>query len=399
MSANKGPLTGIRVLDLGRHMSCPTCGMTLGDLGAEVIKVEKVGWGDDTRHSGEIVDGVSIYFHAQNRNKKGITVDFRSEKGKELLRELIKKSDVLIENFRPGTMEKMGLSWEQVHELNPRLIMASISGYGAGSPYANRPGFDSMMSAASGIMDMNQSDDGMPRITGGIWFIDLMSGMWSTISILSALHRRETTGIGQHIDTAMYDACLYALNVNIPYYDKTGIINRTTTIKSVYDAPAGIFKSKDSYVVCLTGSDGLFQRLLSIIDDPVLHDPKYKNQEDRIVDENAEVLNAALARVIAEKTGDEWEELFASVGIPGMKVKNVGDVLASPASHTRYTTVDLDIPGLGPLTFSGTPLNFSDETLEFHRAPELGENNREVYGGLLGLSDEEIDELMAKKII
>ena len=157
MSANIGPLAGIRVLDLGRHISCPTCGMTLGDLGAEVIKVEKAGWGDDTRHSGEFYNGVNLYFPTENRNKKSVTINFRSDEGKQLLRELIEKSDVLIENFRPGTMEKMGFGWEEIQKINPRMIMASINGYGQGSPYYLRPGFDSIMAASSGIMDINRS--------------------------------------------------------------------------------------------------------------------------------------------------------------------------------------------------------------------------------------------------
>ena len=189
MSANKGPLAGIRVLDLGRHISCPTCGMTLGDLGAEVIKAEKRGWGDDTRHSGETYNGVNLYYPTENRNKKSVTINFRSEKGKALLHQLIEQSDVIIENFRPGTMEKMGLGWEDVHKINPKIIMASINGYGEGSPHYMRPGFDSIMAAATGIMDINRSESG-PRITGGIWFIDIMTGMWATIAILAALRRR-----------------------------------------------------------------------------------------------------------------------------------------------------------------------------------------------------------------
>ena len=251
MSANIGPLAGIRVLDLGRHISCPTCGMTLGDLGAEVIKVEKAGWGDDTRHSGEFYNGVNLYFPTENRNKKSVTINFRSDEGKQLLRELIEKSDVLIENFRPGTMEKMGFGWEEIQKINPRMIMASINGYGQGSPYYLRPGFDSIMAASSGIMDINRSESG-PRITGGIWFIDIMAGMWTTIGILAALRSREVSGKGQYLDTAMYDSCLFSLNTFIPFFDQSGVITRNST-KNAYDCPAGLFKSKDGLVICLAG--------------------------------------------------------------------------------------------------------------------------------------------------
>jgi len=398
MNTDKGPLSGIRVLDLGRHISCPTCGMTLGDLGAEVIKVEKAGWGDDTRHSGEFVDGINLYYPTENRNKKSITVNFRSESGKKLLKRLIEKSDILIENFRPGTMEKMGLAWEAVHKINPRMIMASISGYGKGSPYHDRPGFDSIMSATTGIMDLNRAEGDGPRITGGIWFIDIMAGMWTTIAILAALRRRAATGAGQYIDTAMYDSCLYSLNTYIPFYDKSGIISRNAT-KNAYDCPAGRYKSKDGYVICLAGGDNLFERLLTITDDPVLHNPLYKDHEARIDPANYDTINDAVARLMLTKTGDEWDDIFASIGVPGGKIKDIGDVMKSPATFARNTTVKLEVPGLGKVTFPGTPLNFSDETLGFTPAPALGEHNEEIYGGLLGLSKKEIEQLRSENAI
>lgn len=397
MSANKGPLAGIRVLDLGRHISCPTCGMTLGDLGAEVIKVEKRGWGDDTRHSGEQYNGVNLYYPTENRNKKSVTINFRSEKGKELLHKLIEQSDVIIENFRPGTMEKMGLSWEEIHKINPRMIMASINGYGEGSPHYMRPGFDSIMAASTGIMDINRSESG-PRITGGIWFIDIMTGMWATIAILAALRRREQTGVGQFIDSAMYDSCLFALNTFIPFFDQSGIITRNST-KNAYDCPAGLFKSKDGLVICLAGQDSLFERLLTVMDDPILHKPEYRDHDTRLMEEHYDIINAAVEREISKKTGDEWDEIFDKIGVPGGKVKDLGDVMRSPATYVRNTTVKLEVPGLGPVTFPGTPLHFSDEELSFDPAPELGQHNEEIYGGLLGLSAEELEELKANKDI
>lgn len=397
MSANKGPLSGIRVLDLGRHISCPTCGMTLGDLGAEVIKVEKIGWGDDTRHSGETYNGVNLYFPTENRNKKSVTIDFRSEKGKALLRQLIEKSDVIIENFRPGTMEKMGLSWDEVHKINPRMIMASINGYGEGSPHYMRPGFDSIMAASTGIMDINRSESG-PRITGGIWFIDIMTGMWATIAILAALRRREQTGLGQFIDSAMYDSCLFALNTFIPFFDQSGIITRNST-KNAYDCPAGLFKSKDGMVICLAGQDSLFERLLTVMDDPILHKPEYRDHTTRLDPAHYDIINAAVEREISKKTGDEWDEIFDRIGVPGGKVKDLGDVMKSPASYVRNTTVKLPVEGLGDVTFPGTPLHFSDEELGFDPAPALGQHNSEIYGGLLGLSNEELAQLSAEKVI
>lgn len=397
MSANKGPLAGIRVLDLGRHISCPTCGMTLGDLGAEVIKVEKRGWGDDTRHSGETYNGVNLYYPTENRNKKSVTINFRSEKGKALLHQLIEQSDVIIENFRPGTMEKMGLGWEDVHKINPKIIMASINGYGEGSPHYMRPGFDSIMAASTGIMDINRSESG-PRITGGIWFIDIMTGMWATIAILAALRRREQTGLGQFIDSAMYDSCLFALNTFIPFFDQSGIITRNST-KNAYDCPAGLFKSKDGLVICLAGQDSLFERLLTVMDDPILHKPEYRDHDTRLMEEHYDIINAAVEREISKKTGDEWDEIFDKIGVPGGKVKDLGDVMRSPATYVRNTTVKLEVPGLGPVTFPGTPLHFSDEELGFDPAPELGQHNEEIYGGLLGLSTEELEQLKADKDI
>ena len=397
MNTNSGPLSGIRVLDLGRHLSCPFCGMTLGDLGAEVIKVEKRGYGDDTRHEGEIIGGQSIYYLSENRNKKGITINFRSEEGKELLKDLIKKSDVLIENFRLGTMEKMGLGWETVHELNPRLIMASISGFGKDSPYKDRPGFDTMMQATSGIMYLNRAADG-PKITGGVWFIDISAGMWTAIAVLAALHRRESTGEGQYINTAMYDSALTALNTYIPTFDQTGELPADPS-KYVYACPAGRFRSKDGYVMLSAGTDGLFERLLSITDDPFLNKPEFKDHEARIQNDNYLAINQAVDRLMQTKTGDEWDEIFARIGVPGGKIKDIEDVLNCPASYVGNTTIQLDIPRIGKVKFAGTPLNFSDEQLAFNRPPELGEHNNEVYGELLGLSKERIDELKERGVI
>ena len=397
MSTNMGPLAGIRVLDLGRHLSCPSCGMTLGDLGAEVIKVEKQGYGDETRHEGQKVNGQSIYYLTENRNKKGITIDFRSEEGKEVLRELIKKSDVLIENFRFGTMKKMGFDWETVHALNPRLIMASISGYGEGSPYKERPGFDTIMSATTGIMHLNRAGD-VPRITGGIWYADILAGMWATVGILAALNKRNITGEGQYVDIAMYDACINALNTYVPTFDQLGV-EPDDPSKYVYACPSGTFKSKDGWVVCLAGIDSLFERLLTITDDPFLNKPEFKKLENRIDPDNYVLINEATGRLMQTKTGDEWDEIFAEIGIPGGKIKDLGDVLNCPATYARNTTVKLDIPDIGPVIFAGTPLNFSGETLGFTRPPELGEHNREVYGELLGLSDEELAKLEEKKVI
>lgn len=275
--------------------------------------------------------------------------------------------------------------------------MASISGYGKGSPYQDRPGFDSIMAATTGIMDLNQAEDG-PRITGGIWFIDIMAGLWTTVAVLAALRRRETAGVGQYIDTAMYDSCLYSLNTYIPFYDKTGIICRNAT-KNAYDCPAGRYESKDGYVICLAGGDNLFERLLTVTDDPVLHNPLYKEHEARLDPANYDVINEAVSRLMRTKTGDEWDDIFAEIGVPGGKIKDIGDVMKSPATFVRNTTVKLDVPGLGKVTFPGTPLNFSDETLKFTPAPKLGEHNEEIYASLLGLRKEEIAQLRADEVI
>ena len=393
MSANIGPLSGIRVLDLCRFISGPTSAATLGDLGAEVIKIEKPILGDDTRHSGETVRGVNVYYPTENRNKKSITINYRSEEGKKLLTELIKQSDVIIENFRPGTMDKMGFGWEEIHKINPRIIMGSISGYGEGSPYADRPAFDSIMAATTGIMDLNGTESEGPKITGGIWFIDLMAGMWLDIGILAALRRRETTGEGQYVDIAMYDSCIFSLNTFIPFTEQAGYIYRNST-KNVYDCPAGRFVAKDGkYVIVLAGGDNLFNRLITLTDDPILHDPKYAHHTDRLKPGNYELMNERVQALVETKDSDEWDEILAKIGVPGGKIKDVQDVLKCPATYARNCTIKFDLEGLGPTTFPGTPLCLSDEKLEFTMPPEVGEHNNEIYGGLLGLSEEEIKHL------
>lgn len=264
-----GILNGIRVLDMTRYIAGPYCGMLLADAGAEVIKVEKINGGDDTRQLAPWKNGISLYFPAYNRNKKSVAVDFRSKEGIALIKKLVAESDVLIQNFRAGTMEKMGLGYDSLKEINPRLIMASVSGFGQSGPYRDRPAFDNIIAAMASVCRVTEYGP----FTGRGALNDYMAAMYAAMGILLALIERENIGKGQHLDVSMFASSAMLRTINIaevaaevdPEY-----IDRDDC------APYGWAQAKDGWIAYHAGTDIMFNRLLTICDEPVFHEPKYR---------------------------------------------------------------------------------------------------------------------------
>ncbi|MCI2106163.1 MAG: CoA transferase [Intestinimonas sp.] len=384
-------LEGIRVLDLGRIISAPYAAMLMADMGAEVIKVEKPEIGDDLRIMAE------FDFPSINRNKKSVTIQFRSEEGKKLLRGLIEKSDVILENFRPGTMEKMGFGYEEVKRINPRIIMASISGFGQTGPYKERAAFDSIIQAMSGIMSVTGTKESGPSRIGAP-LLDHISGLFAFSGILMALYNREKTGEGQYIDVSMLDSAVPTLFTHIPNYSALGIIAGSEDTNAPTAVPAGTYKAKDGLIYLNGGTVKLFKIIRNIIKSEELMQEKYISQEYR--QKHHQVVNKIVANWVAEHTCDEVDEIMTEGGVPTGIVSTIDRVIKNPQVIARNTIVDIDVPGYGKVKFGGNPIKMSTHPVEEYRpAHTLGADNEDIYGGLLGLSPKELEDLKAKKAI
>ena len=385
-------LEGIRVLDLGRIISAPYCTMLMGDLGAEVIKVEKAGVGDDLRTMA------TFDYPAVNRNKKSVTIQFRSEDGKKLLRGLIEKSDVLVENFRPGTMDKMGFGYEEVKKINPRMIMASISGFGQTGPYRERAAFDSIIQAMSGFMSVTgNTASGPARI--GAPLLDHVSGLFALNGILLALLEREKTGVGQYIDVSMLDCAVPMLFTHIPNYSALGIIAGTEDTNAPTAVPAGTYTAKDGRIYVNGGTPGLFKYMRNIIGDRELMKDEYIDQAYR--QQHHEKVNAIVSAWMKEHTCDEIEKIMTEGGVPAGIVSSIDRVVKNPQVIARNTLVDIDVEGYGKVKFGANPLKMSGHAadIEYRPGHALGQDNEAVFCGLLGLPKEKLTELSAEKAI
>lgn len=386
-----GVLDGVRVLDLGRYISCPYCCQLLGDMGAEVIKIEKVGKGDDGRHFGPYVDGVSLYVPTFSRNKKGITMQFRDERAKNLLRELIAKSDIIVENFRPGTMEKMGLSYEEVKKINPGIIMASISGFGQTGPESGRAMVDVVALALSGMMSLTGTPESGPMIVG-TQIADHVAGIVCALGCMSALYEREKTGVGQYIDTAMIECLVPMLQTILPDFAMTGHKVGLHGNTDMLSCPADCYKAQDGYVIMYAGSDLLYGKLSDALGVPEMKNEKFSSVALR--NENKEEVESIVRKWVSEHTSDDVERIWLAAGIPAAKVSDVEDVYNSEQLRSRSFFVDVEVPGIGKVPFASSPVRLSAHpAAEYKPAPRMGQHNRDVYQGILGLSDEEIKTL------
>jgi crotonobetainyl-CoA:carnitine CoA-transferase CaiB-like acyl-CoA transferase len=382
-------LEGIRILDLGRFVSAPFGAQFLADWGAEVIKVEKPGG-----EPGRLLvtkNGVSLYVPTFNRNKKGVTLETRSEEGKELLRKLIAKSDVLIENFVPGTMARMGLSFEEIQKINPRMIVASVSGYGQKGPLASRPVFDPVAQATSGLMSVTGTVESGPLVAGTV-IIDHTAGVMMALGILLALYDREHTGKGQYIDIALVDCAIPFLQTYIPNYSANGVVAGLHGNKDLLSCPADTYRCADgTYVYMHAGTQGLYARLLELINDDRLRDERFATVDGR--NANQPELEEIVKEWFLTVTGEEAEAKLAEASVIGVVVSDIPQLFKSEQGKLRQQLVDMDVPGVGRVTFPGNPVKMSADTVEYRRAPTVGEHNAEVYGKLLGVSESELERL------
>jgi crotonobetainyl-CoA:carnitine CoA-transferase CaiB-like acyl-CoA transferase len=382
------PLDGIRILDLTRVLSGPFATLLLADLGAEIIKVEEPTAGDITREMGPHLKGESHYFLSMNRSKKSIALDLKSTADRDLCKALAAKSDVIIENFRPGVMDRLGLSYAELAQVNPRIIMCSISGFGSGQAKAT-PAFDITMQALSGVMSVNGEADG-PPMRLGIPIADLSSGLFAVIGITAALREREVTNLGRHVDVAMYRCTVSLLSYMAGFYFVTGkspgrVGNGHHTI-----GPLGVFNTANGQIVLGIMTERFWRMFCEAIHhEELITDPRFLLSRDRA--ERKEELAVILNAILSAQSTEHWETLLLAIGIPHARVKNVGEVLDDPMTTEIGMVREVEHDVCGTLRVLGNVLNFSDsEPPGLTPPPLLGQDTRQILSEILGLSDDEI---------
>ncbi len=396
---NKGPLDGIRVLDLTRVLAGPYCTMFLGDLGADIVKVEQPGIGDDTRGWGPpFAGGESAYFLCVNRNKKSITLDLKSAEGIGLLRRLASSADVLIENFRPGTMERLGLGEKDLRATNPRLIYASLSGFGADGPMSDAPGYDLIIQAWGGLMSITGMPDGEPTKVG-VAIIDLVAGLMLGKSIVAALFAREKLGAGQKIDTSLLEAevaCL--INVGSNYLVEGKIPGRWGNAHPTI-VPYQSFKTADGFLVIGVASEGIWRRFCAAIGRAEwADDPRFAKNSNRV--ENRGALITTLSEIFLGRETDAWLKLLNEGEVPCAPVQTIDKVFAASQVRHRDMLVEIDHPTAGLVRMAGIPVKFSATPASVRLPPPLlGQHTEEVLASWVGIKGEEIKELKRKKVI
>jgi len=393
------PLQGIKVLDLTRFIAGPHCGMILGDMGADVVKVEKKGSGDDSRHFPPFQGGESLYGMALNRNKRSITLNFREARAQDLLRLMVKEADILLENFRPGTMEQMGCGWKELSAINPRLIMTRLSGFGQDGPYAQRPGFDGIAQAMSGLMGLTGAPDGPPYLAG-TFYIDYMTAMYGATATLGALNARHLTDRGQMIDVSLLDSAVSLLTTAIPTRINKGETLTRTGNRDRYSSPANVFETgSGDFVLLLSGTNPLFGRLAEAIGQPELSaDTRFSTVDARL--QNAEAIEQVLRGWIGARETDVVLEVIGRAGVPCAKVATIDEVVENPQLRHRDQIVEIDHPTAGKVSTAGVTMKLSDTPLSIRRpSPTLGQHTSEILLEWLALTDRQIEELMEDAVI
>lgn len=390
---------GLKVLDLTRIISGPYCTMLLGDMGADVIKIEKKQGGDTSRAYAPFFNGESLYYYVLNRNKRSLALDFRSEGGRRLLFALAKEADVIVQNFKPGTLEKIGLGEKRLREENPRVIIVNISGFGQDGPYAERPGLDAVAQAMGGLMSVTGRPDQPPTKTG-YFVIDYMTGMYATIALQGALYERERSGRGQSVEACLLDSAVSVLLTNIPYqllFDHT--VPRIGNRDGV-TAPANVYQTRDGeWILFMAGSDDFFGKFARISGQEfLLEDERFSSIPKRL--EHEDEVDQYVAGWIGQLTAAEVVSQCAEAGITCAKVDTMADVVDNPQLRYRHKIIEVEHPKVGVVPMQGFPFDCSRSPLTVRYAPPmLGENSEEILRDWLDLSDGEISRLAEEGVI
>jgi crotonobetainyl-CoA:carnitine CoA-transferase CaiB-like acyl-CoA transferase len=393
MADGKGPLNGIRVIDLGRHQAGPRCAQVLARLGAEVIKIERLG-GEETRYHGPWVRKQSAYWVQYNSGKKSVSMDMRKPEAKEAVRKLVTVSDVLVQNFRPGTIEEMGFGYEVLKALNPRIIMVNISAYGQFGPYREQIGYDPIGQTMSGIA-MVTGEEGMPPIRAGVPIIDRTTALHSAIGALGAIVERSISGVGQCIDVCLADSGYSLTEIPITAYHGAG----TEPKRGQRDAaPSGTYPCKDGWILVSAGDQHHWPRVCAAIDKPEwIEDPRFTTRRER--GKNVDVVNQAMRAFLATMSMKDAIAHFTQHDVVAAPVNTIAQAAKDPHPWERRTMVEVPDFLAGTIAVSGDYWHYSRTPAVVGTTPKVGEHNEEVLGTLLGYSKAEIAKLYADQVI
>ena len=397
----RGPLEGIRILDLSTVIAAPFGATLLADFGADVIKVEMPGVGDPLRNLGPYYEGEGLRWPGIARNKKSLTLDLRQEEGKEILRALVRKSDMIIENFRTGTLEKWGVGYESLKEINPDLVMIRVTGYGQTGPYAHKAGFGTPATAFSGFTYLHGYPD-RPPISPSFSLTDYVTGIYVAFAAVTALYHRDCQeeGTGQFVDVSLYESMFRMMEFLVTDYDVTGTIKERSPGLSGHSAPAGNFLTKDgSWIILVTSSDKTFERLAKAMGrEDMLTDERYSTNSVRLT--RFEEVNGIVADWVRTKTKDELQTYLDECGVPMSQIYSIRDIFEDPQYKARENIVEVEHPRLGKVKIPGVVPKFSETPGSIRQiAPDLGEHTDEILKDIIGLDDERIAKLKEKKVI
>ena len=403
-------LSHIRVVDLSRVLAGPWCSQYLADLGAEVIKIERPGSGDETRAWGppylKDADGndttEAAYYLSCNRGKKSLTLDISTPEGQDIVRKLAAKSDVVLENYKVGQLKKYGLGYDDLAAINPKLVYCSITGFGQTGPWSHRPGYDFIIQGLGGLMSITGERDDLPGggpQKVGVAVTDLMTGMYATIAILAALTHRQRSGVGQHIDMALLDVSVAMLaNMNMNYLTSGQAPKRWGNAHPNV-VPYQIFACSDGHIIVAVGNDNQFRKFCEVLDTPDLgNDKRFATNSNRI--RNRTTLIPLIEPLVKQRTRNEWVNALEAAGVPCGPINNIDQVFANPQLQARGIKVDIPHPLAGVVPQVASPMRFSETPIEYHLAPPtLGQHNEYVLRELLGMQMNEIDRLQRKNIL
>jgi len=393
-----GPLAGLTVLDLTRVLSGPYCTMLLGDMGARVIKVEQPGRGDDTRAWGPpFVGGESAYFLSINRNKESVTLDFKQPEGRDLLDRLIGQADVLVENFRPGTLARLGLDYTSLEARHPRLVYCSISGFGQDGPRWSHPGYDAVIQAEGGLMSVTGGAGGPPYRVG-VAIADLVAGLLAAQGVALALFARERSGRGQYVDISMLDGVLSLLSYHASIFLTTGATSGRVGNRHATIAPYETFMASDGELFLAVGNDEQFRRFCAAAGlQDLVDDARFSTNPERV--KHADALRTRITPILGQRRREQWLEVLTAAGVPCGAVRDVGEALSDPQVLARRMIEAVEHAALGTVKVLGVPIKMSATPGSVRDAPPLlGQHTRSVLAEL-GIRPDTIDDLSRRRVI
>lgn len=394
----KGALEGVRILDLSRVLAGPFCTMMLADLGAEVIKIEIPGKGDDSRSFGPFVNGESGYYMNVNRGKEGVTLNLKKPEGKELFLKMVEKADIVVENYRPGVMEKLGVGYDVLKEVNPKIIYGAVSGFGHYGPYTLRPGYDVIGQASCGLMSVTGWPEGGPTRVGTA-MADSLAGYSLAIGLLAALQYRNNTGKGQKVDIGMMDAGIASMQIIYPIYTMGGRIPERIGNRYESNYPTDTFETKDGMMVIGAANDKLWAKLCEVMGKPELSvDERYDKNPKRV--ERYLEIRPIIQEWTKDFTTKEVVDLLLSNGVPASPINDLAQVVNDPHAKAREMFVHVQHPVAGDTVLNGSQFKMTETNPVIERhAPLLGQHNKEVYKELLGLTESQIEEYKEQGIL